>query len=274
MKLPFHMVDVFAVSAYSGNPLAVVILDGDEPGGEAVSTEAMARIANWMNLSETTFLLPATDPAADYRVRIFTPSVELPFAGHPTLGTARVWLDLHRPGWSAGSDNGPATVVQECGSGLIELTIDDDRLAFKAPPMVRSGPVDQVDLGRYADQLNIRVDDIVDASWVDNGPGWVGLLLADAEAVLAQGSGDGQPDLEVRAFFPVNGSLAEDPATGSLNASLAQWLTATGRMTAPYLAAQGTRLGRSGRVSITQDQAGDIWVGGSVVPCVSGTVAI
>ncbi len=286
MELPVALVDVFAESPFTGNPLAVVVVD--EAAEALLSTEQMQTVANWMNLSETTFLLAPTNSEADYRVRIFTPSTELPFAGHPTLGSAWVWLT--RPGTS----HGDRTVVQECGAGLVDVTVAGERLAFKAPPMIRSGPVDPDDLERFARQLNLEASDVVDAAWVDNGPGWVGLLLKSAEAVLAvepgaldrklgivgpyiglAGTHDGPgPDIEVRAFFPVNGSLAEDPVTGSLNASLAQWLVSSGRLSTPYVAAQGTRLGRSGVVHVTQDDGGDIWVGGSVVATVDGTISI
>ncbi len=295
MELPVALVDVFAESPFTGNPLAVVVVD--DAAEAELTDERMQTVANWMNLSETTFLLPPTDPAAAYRVRIFTPSTELPFAGHPTLGTAWVWLSRQSTSAPTG---GRLTVVQECGAGLVELTVDGEQLAFKAPPMIRSGPVDPDDLDRFIRQLNLDPSDVVDAAWVDNGPGWVGLLLRSAEAVLAvepgpldrklgvvgpyigvAGShheGDGQSgakaDVEVRAFFPVNGSLAEDPVTGSLNASLAQWLVSTGRLNAPYVAAQGTRLGRSGVVHISEDDDGDIWVGGSVVGTINGTVSI
>ncbi len=297
MELPVSFVDVFAEAPFSGNPLAVVTVSSS--AASQLSDEQMQTVANWFNLSETTFLFPPSDPGADYRVRIFTPTTELPFAGHPTLGTAWVWTN--QPGRNRDDgdpvDGGQRTVRQECGVGLVDLRVEGDRLAFKAPPMIRSGPVDRSELELLARQLNIEPSAVVDASWVDNGPGWVGLLLESAEAVLdlqpgpldrklgvvgpyigvagthgAHGGTD--PAVEVRAFFPVNGALAEDPVTGSLNASLAQWLTASGRLAAPYVAAQGTRLGRSGRVYVSQDEDEEIWVGGSVVRTVEGTVTI
>jgi PhzF family phenazine biosynthesis protein len=273
---PFHQVDVFTSEPYFGNPLAVVL---DAAG---LSTAQMQRFANWMNLSETTFVLPPDDPAADYRVRIFTPSVELPFAGHPTLGTCSAWL-------SAGGRSRQADViVQQCGAGLIPVHRAEPGLAFAAPPLLRSGPVEEPLLAHLADVLGIGRGEIVDAQWADNGPGWVAVLLASADAVLALRPGTVDLDvgvagpypagspcaLEVRAFVPSVGAGAEDPVTGSLNASLAQWLLASGRVTAPYVASQGTALGRRGRVHVTRDAEGTIWVGGSTVTCVTGQVEL
>jgi predicted PhzF superfamily epimerase YddE/YHI9 len=287
----FRQVDVFAEEPFRGNPVAVVL---DATG---LDDAAMRAIANWTNLSETTFVLPPTVPGADYRVRIFTASTELPFAGHPTLGTCHAWLD------AGGSPADPATVVQECGAGLVgvRLTGGDGwngtdggegsaagrRLAFAAPPLIRSGPVGPGLLSRILGALRLDPTDVVDAAWVDNGPGWVALLLADADAVLTVVPGPlddlfvgvvgphppGSPAaIEVRGFFPVTGGTGEDPVTGSLNASLAQWLLSTGRLTAPYVAAQGTRLGRAGRVHVEQDPDGTIWVGGATATLVDGTV--
>jgi PhzF family phenazine biosynthesis protein len=272
----FRQVDVFTTAPYRGNPVAVVM-----DGGGLDDAECQ-RVANWMNLSETTFILPPTTPDADYRVRIFTPSRELPFAGHPTLGTCHAWLE------GGGVPHTPGTVVQECAAGLIQVRRDPDGLAFAAPPLVRSGPVDEELVARLADALGVPREEIVDSQWVDNGPGWVAVLLADAEAVLALKPGptdlfvgavgpypDGsEPALEVRAFFPVPGGSAEDPVTGSLNASLAGWLLATGRAQAPYTASQGTVLGRRGRVRISTDADNTIWVGGGSVTCVAGEVAL
>jgi PhzF family phenazine biosynthesis protein len=267
----FAQVDVFTDVPYAGNPVAVV-LDGDGLG-----TEEMQRFANWMNLSETTYVLAPEDPAADYRVRIFTPVAELPFAGHPTLGTCHAWLE------AAGAE--PDAVTQECGAGLVTVRRTEAGLAFAAPPLVRDGPVEDALLGEIAGALGIARAEIVDAQWADNGPGWVAVLLESAEAVLAIRPHPTELDIgvvglhedgtpEVRAFFPKDGVLLEDPVTGSLNASLAQWLLATGRVTAPYTARQGTALGRAGRVHVTQDEDGLIWVGGGTVTCVTGAVEL
>ena len=274
-RRPFRQVDVFSAEPLLGNPVAVV------HDAEGVSDEQMAAFARWTHLSETTFLLPATDPAADYRVRIFTPSSELPFAGHPTLGTAHAWLEA---GGVAQGDR----IVQECGVGLVEIRRDESRLAFAAPPLLRSGPVSSQDLGRIASGLRIGREEILDAQWVDNGPGWVAVLLADAAAALSVWPdpaelGDlalgvvgiypeGECAIEVRAFVGGHG-VDEDPVTGSLNAGIAQWLTGNGTLPASYLASQGTAMGRRGRVHI--DTVGDtIWVGGETRTTVSGTVDI
>jgi PhzF family phenazine biosynthesis protein len=271
---PFAQVDVFTDTPYRGNPVAVV-LDGD-----GLSIAEMQRFAHWTNLSETTFVLPPQDSRADYRVRIFTPVAELPFAGHPTLGTAHAWL--------AGRAAAPETVVQECGAGLVNVRRTPDGLAFAAPPLVRSGRVEEGLVARIRELLGIDEGGIVDAQWVDNGPGWVAVLLESAEAVLAVEPGfadldigvvglqpPGAPEaVEVRAFFPKDGVLVEDPVTGSLNASLAEWLLRTGRLTAPYVARQGTALGRYGRVHVSQDDDGAVWVGGGTVTCVAGNVEL
>jgi PhzF family phenazine biosynthesis protein len=273
MLRPFRQVDVFAETPYHGNPLAVVL---DAAG---LSTEEMARFANWTNLSETTFLLPPTTPEADYRVRIFTPSSELPFAGHPTLGSCHAWLE------AGGVPRDPRTVVQECGAGLVRIRDEGAWHAFAAPPLLRSGPVEEAFLADLARALGIGRDEIVDAEWADNGPGWVALLLRDADAVLALKPGSVPADIgvvglyppgsphayEVRAFFPLGGSTTEDPVTGSLNASVAQWLLRTGRVTAPYTARQGTALGRTGQIHITSTGQ-DVWVGGPAITCVTGHV--
>src|ERR1700735_4917538 len=257
MLRTFTQVDVFAKTAYLGNPVAVVL------ESDGLSDEQMQRFAQWENLSETTYLLPPTRPDADYRVRIFTPAAELPFAGHPTLGTCHAWLE------HGGRPRGDA-IVQECAAGLIPIRSADDRLAFAAPPLVRSGPVDAELVVRLAAMLRIDSDEIVDSQWVDNGPGWVAVLLSDAQAVLdlAPGAvdldvgvagphpGGHQAQFEVRAFSPVDGATREAPVTGSLNASLAGWLLASGRANAPYTAAQGTALQRRGRVHISVDDGG------------------
>jgi PhzF family phenazine biosynthesis protein len=276
MSRQFRLVDVFTTTPYRGNPLAVV---HDAFG---LSEPEMQQFANWMNLSETTFLLPPQDSAADYRVRIFTPSQELPFAGHPTLGTAHAWLE------AGGRPRTAGLVVQECGAGLVRVGLDDSRLCFEAPPVLRSGPVPEELARQIAGVLRIGRDEIVDLAYADNGPGWIAVLLASAEAVLAVQPGPteldlgiagphpagGPADFEVRAFFRANGVTVEDPVTGSFNASLAQWLLATGRATAPYLARQGTVLGRSGQVHITAGDDGTVWVGGGTVTRVSGAVEL
>jgi PhzF family phenazine biosynthesis protein len=276
VRRPFSQVDVFTSAPYRGNPLAVV-LDAD-----GLSTDDMQQFANWMNLSETTFVLPPSSAQADYRVRIFTPAAELPFAGHPTLGTCHAWLE------SGGQPASPGQCVQECGAGLIQIRRTDAGLAFAAPPLLRSGPVEESLAQRVAEQLRIDRAGLVDLTWADNGPGWVAVLLASADEVLALRPGvvdldigvagpyppGGPAAFEVRAFFPVAGTTVEDPVTGSLNAALAGWLLGTGRATAPYLASQGTALGRAGRVHISQDPDGQIWVGGAVRNCVSGHVEL
>jgi PhzF family phenazine biosynthesis protein len=272
VRLPFSQVDVFASEPFLGNPVAVV------HDGDGLTAEQMQRLAPWTNLSETTFLLAADAPGADYQVRIFTPSTELPFAGHPTLGTCHAWLSAgHAPAR-------PGEIIQQCGAGLIAIRQTGSGLAFAAPPLVRSGPVDEPTLGRVAAQLDIARTDIVDAQWADNGPGWVAVLLDSADAVLAVRPRSIDLDVglagpypagsecafEVRAFFPVGGMLAEDPVTGSFNASLAQWLLSTGRASAPYVASQGTVLGRRGRVFITRDDDGTVWVAGATTTRISG----
>jgi len=281
---PFTQVDVFAAAAYVGNPVAVVL---DAVG---LTTEEMERFARWTNLSETTFVLPATDPSADYAVRIFTSSTgssttsrplsELPFAGHPTLGTCHAWL------FAGGKPARPDVVVQQCGAGLVPVRRTADGLAFAAPPLLRSGPVEEQLVQHIASVLRIDRGEIVETQWVDNGPGWVAALLANADAVLALRPGfvdldlgvvgpypDGSSEaFEVRAFFPRDGLTVEDPVTGSLNASLGQWLLQTGRATSPYVASQGKVLGRSGKVHISSDGDGTIWVGGTTVTCITGQV--
>jgi PhzF family phenazine biosynthesis protein len=292
MKRRFAQVDVFTDRAGYGNALAVVI-DGD-----GLSDEAMARFARWTNLSETTFLLPPTDPAADYRVRIFTTTVELPFAGHPTLGSCHAWLA------AGGRPREAGVVVQQCGVGLVRIRRDGDRLAFAAPPRRRHGPLDEATIERIARFLGVARADIVAHAHCDNGPGWKAVMLGSAAQVLAlqprlssesameigvvaahDGTGAGkvgvigehatdEPRFEVRAFFPApGGALAEDPVTGSLNAALAQWLIESGRAPKRYVAAQGAALGRAGRVFI-EDDGQQVWVGGQVAPCIDGHVTL
>ena len=291
MKIrPFQQVDVFTATPYRGNPLAVV-LDGD-----GLSTAEMQHFTNWTNLSECTFLLPPTDEGrangADYRVRIFCPGRELPFAGHPTLGSCHAWLQ-------AGGVPRGEHVVQECGVGLVKLRRDGDRLAFAAPPLIKSGPLDEADVALIARGLGVAREDITAHAWCDNGPNWRGVMLRSAEQVLAlkpdatvlagldigvvgprgkvgvvgpQHAGDTQ--FEVRAFFPGNNGMAEDPVTGSLNAALAQWLIGAGLAPERYVAAQGTALAREGRVHIQRDADGTVWVGGASVTCIDGTVRL
>jgi PhzF family phenazine biosynthesis protein len=272
MQRSFCQIDVFTTEPYLGNPVAVVL------DAKGLTTEEMQRFASWTNLSETTFVLPPEADGADYRVRIFTPSTELPFAGHPTLGTCHAWLA------TGGQPRRADVIVQECRAGLVELRRTDGALAFAAPPLIRSGPVEPELAGRIAPMLGIGRGDIVDAQWADNGPGWVAVLLDSADAVLALHPREADIDVgvagpypagspeafEVRAFTPKLGGVGEDPVTGSLNASLAGWLLDSGRATAPYVASQGKALGRRGRVHISRDPDGTIWVGGGTVTCVSG----
>lgn len=267
---PFRQVDVFGAAPHRGNPVAVVL------DGEGLAAEEMQRFASWTNLSETTFVSPPSAAEADYRARIFTPTTELLFAGHPTLGTCHAWLS------AAGGE--AERVVQECGAGLIELRRTSDGLAFAAPSLVRSGPVEELLVAEIARALGVAREEIVDAQWVDNGPGWVAVLVGSADRVLALQPGfidhyvgvvgprePGAPEaIEVRAFFPQDRVLVEDPVTGSLNASLAEWLLRTGRLTAPYVARQGTALGRAGRVHVRRDPDQTIWIAGETVTCIEG----
>jgi len=276
VKHPFQQVDVFTRVPFGGNPVAVV-LEADHLTGEE-----MQRLARWTNLSETTFVLRPEAAEADYRLRIFTPSRELPFAGHPTLGSCHAWLSASHTAITA------EVVVQECGAGLVPLRRTADGLAFAAPPLLRYGPVEQPLIEHIAVLLHIAPAEIVDAHWVDNGPGWVAVLLSNAEAVLNLRPGTVDMDVgvvgpypqgsstafEVRAFFPVQGATVEDPVTGSLNASLAHWLLDTGRAASPYVASQGTALGRTGRVHISSDADGTIWVGGGTITCITGNVEL
>ena len=273
----FFQVDVFTDRLTAGNPLAVVHAADD------LSDTQLAAVASWTNLSETTFLLRPSDPAADYRVRIFTTETELPFAGHPTLGSASAWLA------AGGIPREPTRIVQQCGVGLVPIRRDGSRLAFAAPPPIRSGPVAAEDVAELVRWLGVTSADMLDTRWVDNGPGWVGVLLRDAATVLAvrpQGTcrlrdvglvGSYPPgsecDVEGRARFAVGGGVAEDPVTGSLNASLGQWLIAAGRLPSSFVASQGTVLGRRGRVHV-RAAGPDVWVGGDVVSGVIGTLAL
>jgi PhzF family phenazine biosynthesis protein len=283
MTRRFSQLDVFTAVALRGNPLAVV------HDAQGLDDSRMAAFARWTNLSETTFLLPASDPAADYRVRIFTPGGELPFAGHPTLGSCHAWLA------AGGVPRQAGEVVQECGVGLVRVRRDSasampSRLSFAAPPLRRSGPVDAATAGRVMTALGLGADAVRAIEWVANGPHWIGVLMHDAKAVLAL-----RPDFvamaeleigvvgahppgsecafEVRAFVP-GLAVPEDPVTGSLNAGLAQWLIAAGIAPSRYIASQGTALGRAGRVHIDRDADGTVWVGGDVTAVVDGSVVI
>lgn len=274
---PFVQVDVFAEKPYFGNALAVV-LDADD-----VSDASMQQLARWTNLSETTFLLPPTVPEADYRARIFTPGGELPFAGHPTLGSAHAWIE------AGGVPKDPEYIVQECGAGLVRVRRDGARLAFAAPPTVKDGPLDDAYLDRVIGALGVAKTSVVGHQWVDNGPGWAVLRLASADEVLAL-----EPDLsripdamvgvigaypdgsehafEMRTFAPAVG-VAEDPVCGSMNASVGQWLLRTGELTVPYSVSQGSKVGRDGAIHIASD--GDtVWVGGQCATCIAGTVEL
>ncbi len=277
---PFRQVDVFGVGPCAGNPVAVVL------GAADVDAERMRRFSLWTNLSECTFVLPPVTPGADYRVRIFSLDTELPFAGHPTLGTARAWLD------AGGVPAAPDTVVQECGAGLVPVRIAGEEFAFAAPPRIRSGPVEPALLRTVVEILGVDPERVRGAEWLDNGPGWIGVLADAAETVLGlRPDASGRPgpwsigvvgpapagsdeQFEVRAFFSdPSGALREDPVTGSLNAAVAQWLLGSGRASAPYSARQGTALGRHGRIRITADAEG-IWVGGRTSVVVTGAVEL
>lgn len=272
----FFLVDVFGAEPFSGNPLAVVI------GAAEFTVEQMQNITRWLNHSETAFVSPATDPAADYRVRIFTLEREMPFAGHPTLGSCHAWLA------AGGNSRREAEIIQECGAGLVTVRKSDQQLEFAAPPLLRSGAVDEEKLEEVCSFLCIDRGDLVDAAWADNGPGWVVLLLRSAASVLSLNPKRSYPTrldvgvvgpyptgsqaaFELRAFFTDHqGIVREDPVTGSLNASVAQWLFSTARAAGHYAATQGTALGRRGRIHLTQDAAGQVWVGGKTTTMFSG----
>ena len=276
----FDQLDVFTAVPLKGNPLAVV---HDAAG---IDDATMAAFASWTNLSETTFLLPPTEAAAaegaDYRVRIFTPGGELPFAGHPTLGSCHAWLA------AGGVPKQPGVVVQQCGVGLVRVRRQGQRLAFAAPPLIRTGLPDAATQAQIARALRVAPGDIVATQWLVNGPQWVGALLrtqADVLAlrpdfvamgelkvgVAAPASG-GEVAFEVRAFVPGLG-VPEDPVTGSLNAGLAMWLIGSGRASSRYVAAQGTAMGRAGRVFVEHTD-GVFWIGGDVAGCIGGTVTL
>lgn len=303
---PFKQIDVFTATAYFGNPLAVVL------DGNGIDDAAMQRFARWTNLSETTFVLPATQSTADYRLRIFTPGGELPFAGHPTLGSCHAWLE------AGGQPKRKEFIVQECAKGLINIRRDTSNasLAFAAPSLLRSTPSPAV-LAEVTSALGINAAQVIAAQLLDNGPVWLGLLLDSPETVLqllpnhqelaklgvkvgvagiyasptsqliaranrearafTQTVSDTTPDLEVRAFAACMG-VNEDPVTGSLNASLAQWLMADGFMPQHYTASQGVCMGRAGQVDLQRDENGEdegqVWVGGQSVTCIDGVVTL
>jgi PhzF family phenazine biosynthesis protein len=273
MARRFSQVDVFGGGPCSGNPVAVVL------GAEGLDEEEMQRFARWTNLAETTFVLPGS-AAADYRVRIFTPVLELPFAGHPTLGTCHAWLQ------AGGEARDSGEIIQECDAGLVRIRREGEELAFAAPPLIRSGPASEADEARVAAALNVDPAEFLAVEWVDNGPGWIVALLESAERVLELRPGALDFDLgvvgfhppgseaaiELRAFAPVNGLAFEDPVTGSLNASVAQWLIGSGRLAAPYLATQGGAIERDGRIHLSEDGDGTIWVGGRAETLIEGTV--
>ena len=277
MSRRFAQIDVFTTTAHGGNPVAVIL------DAEGLDTQVMHSFTNWTNLSEATFVLPPTDPAADYRVRIFCPGRELPFAGHPTLGTCHAWL-------AAGGRPAGERIVQECGAGLVPIRRDEGRLAFLAPALQRTGPLSDDELARLVAGLGIRREQVIAHQWCDNGPGWQGLLLDSASTVLGvtpdpvllagldvgiigPHAPGGDAQFEVRAFFPGNTGLTEDPVTGSLNAALGQWLIGGGHAPDHYIAAQGTALGRAGRVHVERSDDG-IWIGGGTVTVIEGTAAI
>ncbi|CRZ16796.1 PhzF family phenazine biosynthesis protein [Mycolicibacterium neworleansense] len=274
----FAQVDVFSRTPYLGNPVAVVV------DGEGLDEVAMQRLARWTNLSETTFVLPPTNPEADYRLRIFTPGSELPFAGHPTLGSAHAWL---------GQGNQPRReghVVQECGAGLVEIRQRDAELYFQAPPTLRSGLLADDYLDQLVDAFGLARADVLAHQWVDNGPGWSVLVLGSARQVLelepdlariptamvgvvgAYPAGS-EHDYEMRTFAPAVG-VPEDPVCGSMNASVGQWLTSTGAAPAKYRVSQGARLGRAGEISVMAESDGSVWVGGITTTCFQGTATL
>lgn len=271
----FHQVDVFSAEPLLGNPLAVV------HGAQDLDAARMAQFARWTNLSETTFLLSPTNPEADYRVRIFTPDRELPFAGHPTLGSCAAWLA------AGGQPRRADLIVQECGVGRVRIRRQGGRLAFAAPPLLRTGAVDDATLQRIARALRVGPEAFIASQWLVNGPRWVAVMLRTRDELLALkpdfvAMGDlevgviapaqGEIAFEVRAFVPTLG-VNEDPVTGSLQAGLAQWLIGEGLAPPRYVAAQGTALGRAGRVHVERDGA-DVWIGGDVAMCVAGQVRL
>jgi PhzF family phenazine biosynthesis protein len=277
---PFRLVDVFGAEDFRGNPVGIVHDSGD------LDTDTMHLVTRWMNHSETAFLSAPSAPAADYGLRIFTLERELPFAGHPSLGACHAWLE------AGGVPRTPGRIIQQCGAGLIELRQGDDGLAFVAPPLVREGPPTDEELDEALGLLGLDRSRIADAAWIDNGPGWLGILLHSAEEVLALRPSTswprrvdvgvvglhepgGEADVEVRAFFTGQASaIIEDPITGSLNASIAQWLIGSNRVGPSYVAAQGTAIGRAGRVQVRVGDDGAILIGGNTRTLVEGTIAV
>ncbi|SFW25354.1 PhzF family phenazine biosynthesis protein [Pseudomonas sp. NFACC04-2] len=278
-RFDYKQLDVFSDAPLKGNPLAVVL------GADGLSDSRMAAFANWTNLSETTFLLAPQHPEADYRVRIFTTSTELPFAGHPTLGSCHAWLE-------AGGVPKGLEIVQECGVGLVRVRRSDHGLAFLAPPLLKSGPLEAELLERVRKGLGLAAQAIVEAQWVDNGAGWLAVMLKDRQQVLtlepdyqqlldlAVGviapwdravDGD-EAHFEVRGFIAGDG-MPEDPATGSLNAGLAQWMLGKGLAPASYVVSQGLTMGRAGRIHVEQ-LGEEVWVGGAVVTCINGSLTL
>jgi PhzF family phenazine biosynthesis protein len=274
----FKQVDVFSTVPYLGNPLAVVL------DGRGLNDQQMQGFARWTNLSETTFVLPPSNPDADYRVRIFTTRSELPFAGHPTLGSCHAWLE------AGGHAKSEAQIVQECQAGLIRIQRDGSRLAFGAPPLLKTGPLDAATLTELARCLHIDASDILHHQWVDNGPGWMAVMLRSVEQVLAltpdfTGMGvvklgvvapyppGAEHQFELRAFFTTTG-VVEDPVTGSLNAGVAQWLIGAGLAPERYRASQGLAMARAGNIFVNRDAQGQIWVGGDSVTCINGSVLL
>ncbi len=275
MQRRYLVVDVFGARAFSGNPVAVVA------DAEGLSTEAMQRIASWTNLSETTFLLPADVEGADYSVRIFTTTTELPFAGHPTLGAARAWLE------HGNLARTPGCVVQSCAAGLVKVFEQPGgALAFEAPPLLRSGPLSSAELQACTMALGLEAHQVLDGAWVDNGPGWCAVLVESVETLhslavpsgvqklgaVALGVPQGTPAYELRAFFPSSTGTTEDPVTGSLNASVAQWLCGAGLVQPPYQVHQGAALGRDGIIEVTESATGALLVGGQTAVVVRGTI--
>lgn len=275
---PYAQVDVFSARPYQGNPVAVIL------DGEGLDEAAMLRVARWTNLSETTFVLPATTEEADYRLRIFTPGGELPFAGHPTLGSAHAWIE------NGGVPRNQSLIVQECAAGLIEVAHHDGLFSFAAPPLRRTGELEEGFLNEVVTAFRIRRDQVLSHQWVDNGPGWAVVRLATAEEVL-----DLEPDLsliptamvgaigaypdgsehafEMRTFAPAIG-VAEDPVCGSMNASVGQWLLGSGAVTGGYRVSQGAKLGRAGDITISADRDGRVWVGGATATLFRGTAVL
>lgn len=270
-SLEFLEIDVFATGAFTGNPLAVICRADD------LSDEQMQQIASWTNFSETTFLLEPTNPEADYRVRIFTPVEEYAFAGHPTLGSARAWLEL------GNTPRNQGRVIQECGVGNVEVRIQDDSLAFATPPLKRDGELSPEERDEVCEAFGVEKRLLIDAAFGDNGPGWKLALLdgldalralkkpadSDLKVAFAALTGGTDPAYELRAFTPT----FEDPVTGSANGAMAQWLRGRGDVPARYTVSQGTALGRDGRVEITDDGS-DIWVGGRAQVRVRGTLEV